>query len=506
MAEPILGQALALQSEFRPDTTQVLTRAVDKIGNVTLKKQLAEAKAQEAKAKREQDMMAAIKLDNASVINHYLPEAQQIFTEGISKITEAAQKGDKLGAKVLEGEYGQRLKNIQLQSKQTQDFLDLKKTGILVAPEIEVAFSMPKAQGQAYLQEVYKQKPELRAIVDVNEYGDYVFNPVKGINLPKEYSDIIDNDAKRFQQVSQTVEGGRRIQQYEIPKERINELALQMANDRNYVINALYTDAAGVNAKINAIAKANPGIAKEQAEDLGMQAYFNEKLQSANRDYTSTAIPQGRTASGGPKVKILAKDFSPTKLTPEQVSSIADLSKIPSNKAEYSSINMPNISDVFSFTDDKGREFNAPVNNVTDYGDKLYLTGSAKNIVAEGFNVAFKYGTQSTTELTPSAWKALSVYYAKQGIDAPQLAKFMNNNLASAGSSLRIDPSTGRTYKQGATQPRPTSTAASVSTSSTPAPKKTIKESDIAAKAKAAGYTDSEYRKLLKQNNVTIVK
>ena len=35
MAEPILGQALALQSEFRPDTTQVLTKAVSKIGDVT---------------------------------------------------------------------------------------------------------------------------------------------------------------------------------------------------------------------------------------------------------------------------------------------------------------------------------------------------------------------------------------------------------------------------------------------------------------------------------------
>jgi hypothetical protein len=456
MAEPILGQALALQSEFRPDTSQVLTRAVDKIGNVTLKKQLAEQKAAEARAKRQQEALSAIKLDNASVINHYLPEAQQIYSEGIAKITEATQKGDVLGVKNLEGEYGQRLKNLQLQSKQSQDFLDLKKTGILVAPEIEVAFSMPKAQGQAYLQEVYKQKPELRAIVDVNEYGDYVFNPVKGINLPKEYSDIIDNDAKRFQQVSQTVEGGRRIQQYEIPKERINELALQMANDKNYVINAMYTDAAGVNAKINAIAKSNPTISKEQAEDLGMQAYFNEKLQSANKDYTSSAIPQGRTASGGVKVKILAKDFSPTELNPDQVKAIAKLSKTTPDKTKYSSVNMPNISDVFSFTDDKGREFNAPVNNVTDYGDKLYITGTAKNIVAEGVNVPVTFGMPSTTELTPSAWKALSVYYAKQGIDAPQLAKFMNNNLASAGSSLRIDPSTGRTYKQGSAQPKPT--------------------------------------------------
>ena len=100
MAEPILGQALALQSEFRPDTTQVLTKAVSKIGDVTLKKQIAEAKAAETKAKREQDIMAAIKLKSGKLGVHYVGDAQKLLTQGISEITEATQKGD-LAKKVL---------------------------------------------------------------------------------------------------------------------------------------------------------------------------------------------------------------------------------------------------------------------------------------------------------------------------------------------------------------------------------------------------------------------
>lgn len=458
MAEPILGQALALQSEFRPDTSQVLTKAVSKIGDVTLKKQLAEAKAAEARAKRQQDINAAIKLDGAKVGTHYLQKAQDKIAEGYSKIISAQEKGDSAGAKILEGQYQQQLQNIQLNDEASRKFLDLKKTGVLVAPEFEVAFSMPYEQGQAYLEEVYKQKPELRRIVNKNEYGDYVFNPIKSIDFSKEYADIIDNDAKRFQQITQTVEGGRRIQQYEIPKERISELAFQMANDENYIVNALYKDRAGVNEKIMQVAKANPSLPPEKAEVAGLQAYFNEKLQSANRDYTSSAIPQGRTAGGGPKPKILAKDFSPTELNQDQVKAIAKLTKTTPDKTKYPSVNMPNISDVFSFTDDKGREFNAPVNNVTDYGNKIYITGTAKNIVAEGVNVPVTFGMPSTTELTPSAWKALTVYYAKQGIEAPALAKFMNDNLAAAGSSLRIDPSTGKVSTKVTTQPRTTNT------------------------------------------------
>lgn len=471
MAEPILGQALALQSEFRPDTSQVLTRAVDKIGNVTLKKQLAAQKAAEAKAKREQDMRNAIKLDGAKVGTHFLQEAQDVIAEGYSKIIEAQERGDSFGAKMLQGQYEQKLQNIQLNDESLRKFQDLKKTGVLVAPELEAAFAMPKKQGQVYLEEVYKQKPELRRIVDKNEYGDYIFNPIKNIDFSKAYADIIDNDAKRFQQISQTVEGGRRIQQYEIPRERINELALQMANDENYVVNALYKDKAGVTEKVMQVAKANPSLPPEQAELAGLQAYFNEKLQSANKDYTSTAIPQGRTAGGGPKPKILEKDFSPTELNQDQVKAIAKLTKTTPDKTIYPSVNMPNISDVFSFTDDKGREFNAPVNNVTDYNNKIYITGTAKNIVAEGVNVPVTFGMPSTTELTPSAWKALTVYYAKQNIEAKQLASYMNKNLAAAGSSLRIDPNTGKTYKQGAILTKSTGTPVPTS-GGAPRPKK----------------------------------
>jgi hypothetical protein len=506
MAEPILGQALALQSEFRPDTTQVLTRAVSKIGDVTLKKQLAEAKSAEAKAKREQDIMAAIKLKSGKLGVHYVGDAQKLLTQGISEITEATQKGDLAKKVLLEGQYQTALDNLVKENETLDNFKKTKQQGGLIPAPVELGFDMPRAQANEYFKKLLVENPEYRLIFDQTPEGYYTFNPIKKIDEASEYGKLINANAREFAVENVEKINGKDIVSYKIADSRINDLANLLASDDTYRANALINNKQAVNNEIQSALKANPALTQEEAQEIGIKSYFVKNLQSANQDFSVSNTPKPPSASGGVKVKILAKDFSPTELNPDQVKAIAKLSKTTPDKTKYSSVNMPNISDVFSFTDDKGREFNAPVNNVTDYGDKLYITGTAKNIVAEGVNVPVTFGMPSTTELTPSAWKALSVYYAKQGIDAPQLAKFMNNNLASAGSSLRIDPSTGRTYKQGSAQPRPTSTAASVSTSSTPAPKKTIKESDITTKAKAAGYTDSEYRKLLKQNNVTIVK
>jgi hypothetical protein len=117
----------------------------------------------------------------------------------------------------------------------------------------------------------------------------------------------------------------------------------------------------------------------------------------------------------------------------------------------------PNITDVFSFTDAKGRLFNAPINNVTDYEGKLYISGAAKNIAAEGVNVPMTIGMDSAAEFTPSTWKAMKVYYAPKKISGEQLAKFINDNLAASGSNLMIDAATGNVRRRGAAAPANTS-------------------------------------------------
>ncbi len=468
MAEPILGQALALQSEFKPDTTQVLTKAVNKLGDVTLKKQIAATKAAEAKAKREQDTMAAIKLKSGKLGVHYVGDAQKLLTQGIGEITEATQKGDLAKKVLLEGQYQTALDNLVYENDRLENFRKTKQQGGLIPDDVELGLDMPREQANEYFKKLLTDKPEYRLIFDQTPEGYYTFNPVKRINEASEYGKLINENKSEFAVESVKRMDGKTIVSYKIADSRINDLASLLASDATYRANALINNKPAINNEIQSALKANPALTPEEAQEIGIKSYFVKNLQSANQDFSIGNTPQPKKPSGGAKVKILAKDFSPTELNQDQVKAIAKLTKTTPDKTIYPSVNMPNISDVFSFTDDKGREFNAPVNNVTDYNNKIYITGTAKNIVAEGVNVPVTFGMPSTTELTPSAWKALTVYYAKQGIEAPQLAKFMNDNLAAAGSKLRVDPNTGKTSLQGAAQPRATSTAAVVSTSSTP--------------------------------------
>jgi hypothetical protein len=297
MAEPILGQALALQSEFRPDTSQVLTRAVDKIGNATLKKQIAEQKAAEAKAKRLQEIMGAVKLEGAKVNRHFLPEAQRRYAEGIAQMQESAMKGDIMGVNNLKGQLEMEFNNLSEQSKALDNFLSLKKQGFYIAPEIEAAFAMPKAEGQAYLQEVYKQKPELKGLVDVNEYGDYVFNPIKDLDLQADFRDVVTKNELLFKPTGQrttNTETKDQLELYKIPKENIQEFALLKSQDPEIKANIILKDKAGLSVFVNQIKAANPNATPEQIENTALASYIYDKLEKINEKTVKSNIPQGK--------------------------------------------------------------------------------------------------------------------------------------------------------------------------------------------------------------------
>jgi hypothetical protein len=295
MAEPILGQALALQSEFRPDTTQVLTRAVDKLGNITLKKQLAEAKAEEAKAKRLQEIMGAVKLDGAKVNRHFLPEASKKYAEGIASLQESALKGDIMGVNAKKGQLEMEFNNIAKQSDALDNFLSLKKQGFYIAPEIETAFSMPKAEGQAYLKKVYEQKPELRGIVDVNQYGDYVFNPIKDLDLQADFRDVVTKNELLFKPTGERVtntETKDQLELYKIPKTNIQEFALLKSQDPEIKANIILKDKAGYSAYVNQVKTANPNATPEQIENTALVSYIGDKLEKINEKTVKSNIPQ----------------------------------------------------------------------------------------------------------------------------------------------------------------------------------------------------------------------
>jgi hypothetical protein len=295
MAEPILGQALALQSEFRPDTSQVLTRAVDKIGNVTLKKQLAEAKAQEAKAKRLQEIMGAVKLDGAKVNRHFLPEASKKYAEGIASLQESALKGDIMGVNAKKGQLEMEFANMAKQSDALDNFLSLKKQGFYIAPEIESAFAMPKAEGQAYLKKVYEQKPELKGIVDVNEYGDYVFNPVKDLDLKSDFRKMLtENKALLAPTGVKTRNEATKdeTEVYKIPESNIKEFAMFKAQDPDIRANIILKQKEEYAPFVAAVKAANPTATPEQIENTALVSFISKKLQDENSALVKSNIPQ----------------------------------------------------------------------------------------------------------------------------------------------------------------------------------------------------------------------
>jgi len=534
MAEPILGQALALQSEFRPDTSQVLTRAVDKIGNVTLKKQLAEAKAEEAKAKRLQEIMGAVKLDGAKVNRHFLPEAQRRYAEGIASLQESALKGDIMGVNAKKGQLEMEFANMAKQSDAMDNFLSLKKQGFYIAPEIEAAFSMPKAEGQAYLKKVYEQKPELRGIVDVNEYGDYVFNPIKDLDLQADFRDVVTKNEWLLKPtgtkvIDQTTKD--QLEVYKIPKANIQEFALLKSQDPEIKANIILKDKAGFSAYVNQVKTANPNATPEQVENTALVAYIGDKLEKINEKTIKSNIPQGKggldfNVGGG--YKFGNNIFNPTLADPSQnLGAYQKAGVLSENYIETFNKQSPEkqqeaiarirsrAGDLLSISGPNKGGYSL----LNEQGDKVYLDNIdfvyvPKAAEGKGGQWMVKGVSRSTDALNDVQEKiefipinektygnVISIYPQMTNDD---IVKMFNQRMKDGNirnDVFALSTSKGRQpQRQGATLSKSTSTPASETQ-----PKTTIKASDIAAKAKAAGYTDSEYRKLLKDKGVKII-
>jgi hypothetical protein len=295
MAEPILGQALALQSEFRPDTTQVLTKAVSKIGDVTLKKQIAEAKAAETKAKREQDIMAAIKLKSGKLGVHYVGDAQKLLTQGISEITEATQKGDLAKKVLLEGQYQTALDNLVKENETLDNFKKTKQQGGLIPAPVELGLDMPREQANEYFKKLLVENPEYRLIFDQTPEGYYTFNPIKKIDEASEYGKLINANAREFAVENVERINGKDVVSYKISDSRINDLATLLASDDTYRANALINNKQAVNNEIQSALKANPALTQEEAQEIGIKSYFVKNLQSANQDFSVSNTPKPKS-------------------------------------------------------------------------------------------------------------------------------------------------------------------------------------------------------------------
>ena len=477
MAEPTLGEGLALQSNWAPDTSKVITAGTGKMLDMSLKKEIAKQKAEEAAAKEKLLIASKYGLKAPKISMHNLEDAQNVASQYTQSSISKAYAGDLIGAQEELFKGQTELAAIEQRDKQMLNFINSSEKGFLIPEDLKAGFQMRKKEGQEYLNKLIAEKPEYSEIFQRDEYGNYTYSPVKNIDLTEDYKDIINNNASQFALMSYKNVGGSQIKEYKIQDARIDALSKEMAKDRNYVVNALLKDKQGVNEQISLVSKSNPSLTKDEAAEIGFQNYFKNKLQSANQDFSSNQL---KTSGGGAgqKSKLTEKDFSPSELNVNQVSSILELaepdrfdaSKVDKSvvdrnksffsKTKFPTVVMPNVSDVFSFTDSAGREFNAPIGNITAYKDKLYISGSAKNIPASGANINMQGLTlQSASEFTPDLWKALKVYYAKQRITGDELARYINNNLEASKSTLRINPNTGTTYsinsKKGSSTPTP---------------------------------------------------
>lgn len=286
MAEPILGQALALQSEFRPDTSQVLTRAVDKIGNVTLKKQLAAQKAAEAKAKREQEIAGMVKLDGAKVNTHFAQDVKDVVADSYAKMIEASQRGDIIAVNQLKTEADIKLKNLVQQSEDQEKYKSLEQQGYYIPPQVKTALSLPRAQGQQVLSELYKKNPELQNIISFDQYGNYTYKPVKNLDLDKDFQARINAMDNLFVPTSEKSVNERtkdELQVYAIPDNFLRTEAKMLAQDPDVIDIISLKHKPELMAIVDKIKQANPKIDNAEAVLQGVEQFVYQGLQSRSK-------------------------------------------------------------------------------------------------------------------------------------------------------------------------------------------------------------------------------
>lgn len=80
MAEPILGEALALQSNFQPDTTPLLTRSLMRAEEMDLKRAINAQKQLEAEQKAKAQIARSINFTDPKVGLRFIPKVREVVT------------------------------------------------------------------------------------------------------------------------------------------------------------------------------------------------------------------------------------------------------------------------------------------------------------------------------------------------------------------------------------------------------------------------------------------
>jgi hypothetical protein len=320
MAEPILGEALALQSNFKPDTTPVLTKSLLRAEEMDMRKALAKQKAEEAKQKRLDAATSAIKPFEAKLNPYFLPEGQKTFSGLITGMMEARKQGRDLDAVQLQQQGVLEAQRLQLRNDEMERFFNLPEKEFLNDKELRSIRNMPAEKGRGELGKLLERRPELRVMVSQDEQGDPIFNPIKNIPIEDELGKIMrDNERLFTEKVGSRKKDANTFEfVYKMPKDKVEALATELSLNPEIQANIIFKERAGYDAVYDKIVKDNPNLDPMQAQQKAVQLLLDAKIEKINQKTEDSSVPTGSgfNISVGGGYKVGENVFNPTLADP----------------------------------------------------------------------------------------------------------------------------------------------------------------------------------------------
>ena len=296
MAEPILGEALALQSNFQPDTTPLLTRSLMRAEEMDLKKAIRAQKQQEAEQKRLAQIAGSLKIDYGKIHPHYIKSAQKLVAGGINAIQNLDPR-DYANKLRIQSDMEAGLQNLRNQSDQLSVFEKGDMQGFLVPQDLKMMFRGDYEEVQPKLRQFLEEKPQYKLLFNVDEQGNYIFSGLKDVNVDQE----LIKDAKSLEYRYEPTKDYRidpttkdKYVKYKLPDKIINELATTRSQDPEYVANILVKNNKEVSKEFARLAPLNPNMPLEQVQQLAVRDFLIKKYKDVAQTEKRTDIPQGR--------------------------------------------------------------------------------------------------------------------------------------------------------------------------------------------------------------------
>lgn len=300
MVEPILGEGLALQSNFRPTTEPILTKSLLRADEMDMKKALQKQKQEEAKQKRMDDIYGKIKPLEGKLNPYYQSKAKKEYSQYINQSLEAAKKGDQDNLARLNQDFTLRAQGLKEQSDKMDEFLNSSRQGFLVPPEIAEIRELSDDKADAKLRQLLKDKPEYSNIINVGEDGSMTFNQVKDVPVNKLLTDALEasKELATEQVGSRMIDKNTREFIRKIPKDKIDLIASNLALDADVQNNLIVKDRKGYDAIYDKLEAANPNGNPMELRQMAVSKLLSDKLEGLNQRSEKSDISLGKASSG----------------------------------------------------------------------------------------------------------------------------------------------------------------------------------------------------------------